>query len=102
MAGINREHIETLDQLKNSYSALPSHKKWFYPDALSAALDQYDSLSLDSSFAVCMAFLNDTWFFQRWFSCILSISQGKHCIILKPVNDQAMEIKITSIFKRLA
>jgi uncharacterized PurR-regulated membrane protein YhhQ (DUF165 family) len=33
---------------------------------------------------------------------ILSISQGKHCIILKPVNDQAMEIKITSIFKRLA
>jgi hypothetical protein len=91
MAGINREHIETLDQLKNSYSALPSYKKWFYPDALSAALDQYDSLSLDSSFAVCMAFLNDTWFFQRWFSSSFFEFSGSSLIsALRAANDAGL------------
>jgi predicted MarR family transcription regulator len=65
---ISAENKSDLDKLLAEYNALPFYKKWFYPWALSTALKLYEREgSPASAFAVCEAYLNKTWFFQRWF-----------------------------------
>ena len=71
---LSNENRGVLDALLNSYNALPWYKKLFYPGALSEALTRSyaSNPSCDSALAVCEAYLNKTWFFQRWFFSSLS------------------------------
>ncbi len=82
---ISDENKKDLDRLLDDYNALPRYKKWFYPSALSTALIKYDknALSPDSAFAVCNAFFNKTWFFQRWF--ILSLTYFSATSLVKSI-----------------
>jgi|GEM_PF-6119264 len=56
-------------QLKEDVKDLPWYTRWFFPSGLLAALEAYDPSDLKSTKAwtVCHNFLEDTWFFQRWF-----------------------------------
>ncbi len=73
---LNDVNKRVLDELLNNYNALPWYKKLFYPGALSTALRQYgEAPSYDAAFTVRNAYLNKTWFFQRWFfSSLVSFS----------------------------
>lgn len=68
MPAVSHENQRILDQLKDEFDALPEYKKWFYSSAMSLALAQYNKgqPSVEQALTVCNAFLNHTWFFQRW------------------------------------
>ena len=84
---INGELNKVLGVLLDDYSALPQYQKWFYPSAMSAALNQYkEAPSLGSAVAVCDAFLKNTWFFQRWFLSLFSFSTLTRANILDTSN----------------
>jgi len=71
MSELKRSHLA---ELKNGYHALPWYKKFLFPSKLRVALEEYtpDTPTTERAWAVCNTFLNNTWFFQRWFFSCLS------------------------------
>jgi hypothetical protein len=79
-----------LGKLLDDYNALPWYKKLFYPGALSAALRQYnkEAPSLERVSAIYNAYVNKTWFFQRWFfSSLISFSSSISSLGAEQLND---------------
>ena len=86
---ISDQGKRVLGKLLDDYNALPWYKKLFYPGALSAALRQYnkEAPSLDTASAIYNAYVNETWFFQRWFfSSLVSFSSSPLGAELKTLN----------------
>jgi hypothetical protein len=60
-------NISVFETLKRKYHALNWFQRWFFPAALGAELEGYgaDEQLTRQAWAICNAFLNHTWFFQR-------------------------------------
>jgi hypothetical protein len=88
---ISEQSKGVLGQLLDAYNALPWYKKLFYPGALSVALKQYDkeAPSLETASAIYNAYVNKTWFFQRWFfSSLVSFSGSSLGAELRTLNEK--------------
>jgi hypothetical protein len=87
---ITDQNKRVLGELLDDYKALPWYKKLFYPRALGAALSRYnrEAPSLDTVSAIYNAYVNKTWFFQRWFfSSLVSFSRSSLGAELRTLNE---------------
>jgi|GEM_PF-6107610 len=68
--------IDIINNLKRDYSTLPWYQKLFFPAALARALDTLDEsadTSPEQALHIYDAYVNNTWFFQRWFFTCLDV-----------------------------
>lgn len=66
-------HPLSVEQLKQAYLQLSSFQRFFFPNKLAHALQNYAKENDETLFPVYQIFCNDVWFFHRWiFPSILS------------------------------
>jgi hypothetical protein len=94
MPHLSESNREVIEKLKERYKPLRWYARWFFPSKVRVALFGYQRGSENESIqalALCKAFLNETWFIQRWFfsffdSCLEEFSSSSLISAAKELN----------------